>query len=160
MSVTDGGLRATLVEAALDLLEHGVGDVSLRAVARAAGVSAMAPYRHFPDKAALLGAVAERGFALLRERLMEADVAEPPREALVEQRGPAEATIDTACKASGYTVLSRRVAGIATHAPEAAALACWGLVHGLATLELDGREMADTPAHEAALRILVAGLDQ
>ncbi|WP_423787484.1 TetR/AcrR family transcriptional regulator, partial [Klebsiella pneumoniae] len=52
MSVTDGGLRATLVEAALDLLEHGVGDVSLRAVARAAGVSAMAPYRHFPDKAA------------------------------------------------------------------------------------------------------------
>ncbi|MGQ7394128.1 TetR-like C-terminal domain-containing protein, partial [Streptococcus suis] len=105
-----------------------------------------------------------RGFALLRERLMEADVAEPPREALVAQglayiafarsrpalfrllfAGPAEATIDTACKASGYTVLSRRVAGIATHAPEAAALACWGLVHGLATLELDGREMADTP---------------
>jgi len=55
-----GDLRSALVQAGLKLLEesHGVG---LREVARAVGVSATAVYRHFPDKAALLRALATEG---------------------------------------------------------------------------------------------------
>jgi thioesterase domain-containing protein/AcrR family transcriptional regulator/acyl carrier protein len=45
---------------AIALLREGTGAVSLRAVAREAGVSAMAPYRHFADKEALLAALATR----------------------------------------------------------------------------------------------------
>lgn len=54
--------------AALDLVaESDAGDVTLRAVARQAGVSAAAPYHHFPDKDALLAAVARDGFEALSE---------------------------------------------------------------------------------------------
>jgi AcrR family transcriptional regulator len=48
---TQDGLRTTLIAAALKILEAEKAEPSLRAVARAAGVSAMAPYRHFTDKA-------------------------------------------------------------------------------------------------------------
>jgi len=44
--------------------ESGPASVSLREVARRAGVSQAAPYHHFADKAALLAAVAEEGFRL------------------------------------------------------------------------------------------------
>src|SRR5215468_1280918 len=58
-----GDLRHALVRSALEILsEAGVGGLSLRAAARRARVSAMAPYRHFADKEALLAAVAEYGF--------------------------------------------------------------------------------------------------
>ena len=48
-----GDLRAALLSAAMDLLEEDGGSLSLRAVARRAGVSPAAPYRHFADKEAL-----------------------------------------------------------------------------------------------------------
>ena len=58
-----GNLRAALIVAAGRILaEDGVGALSLRAAARAAGVSQTAPYRHFADKEALLAAVATQGF--------------------------------------------------------------------------------------------------
>lgn len=58
-----GDLRHALIAAALQLVaESDVADVTLRAVARRAGVSAAAPYHHFPDKDALLAAVARDGF--------------------------------------------------------------------------------------------------
>lgn len=61
-----GNLRPALIEAAVQLLEEvGPQEVSLREVARRAGVSHAAPYRHFADKDALLAAVAEEGFGLL-----------------------------------------------------------------------------------------------
>jgi AcrR family transcriptional regulator len=64
-----GDLRAALVEAALALLrERGVAALTLRAVARRAGVSHMAPYHHFADRQALVAALAQRGF----ERLLAA----------------------------------------------------------------------------------------
>ena len=60
-------LRAALEDAALGLIgERQSPDFSLREVAAAVGVSHPAVYRHFTDKAALLGALAERGFAELR----------------------------------------------------------------------------------------------
>lgn len=58
-----GDLRNALLAAAGELLhEQGAGSVSLRAVAKRAGVSHAAPYRHFKDKAALLRALAQAGF--------------------------------------------------------------------------------------------------
>ena len=61
-----GGLRDALIVAAQEILEdEGLAALSLRAVARRAGVSPAAPYHHFPDKQALLDAVAERGFDAL-----------------------------------------------------------------------------------------------
>lgn len=62
-----GDLRAVLIEEALRLIvEHGPDGFTLREVARVAGVSHAAPYRHFPSKAALLSAIAGQGSQLLR----------------------------------------------------------------------------------------------
>lgn len=58
-----GDLANALVNAALDLVEHGGAEaVSLRDLAHSLGVSRAAPYRHFKDRDALLAAVAARGF--------------------------------------------------------------------------------------------------
>lgn len=58
-----GNLRRALLDSALMLIERdGPKGVSLRSVARLAGVSPAAPYRHFPGKEGLLAAVAEDGF--------------------------------------------------------------------------------------------------
>src|SRR3954465_7910303 len=68
-----GDLKAALVDAAGDILRReGPEALTLRAVARRAGVSQAAPYRHFADRRALVGAVAERGFARLQEAMMQA----------------------------------------------------------------------------------------
>jgi AcrR family transcriptional regulator len=64
-----GNLAPALVEAALALLgETQDWAFSLREVARRAGVSHNAPYKHFPEKRDLLAAVAARGFEALAER--------------------------------------------------------------------------------------------
>lgn len=68
-----GDLRRALLEAAVPLLRRGGPEaLTLRAVARAAGVSQTAPYRHFTDRADLVSAVAEDGFRRLHTRLVEA----------------------------------------------------------------------------------------
>ena len=68
-----GDLRRALLDAALVLLEtKDVSSLSLRAVAKQAGVSHTAPYRHFADKADLLAAVAEVGFTTFGQYLSEA----------------------------------------------------------------------------------------
>ncbi|MEO3786141.1 TetR/AcrR family transcriptional regulator [Actinocorallia sp. B10E7] len=55
-----GSLPETLVAHAVELLdEAGAEAVTVREVARRAGVSPAAPFRHFPDRAALMAAVAE-----------------------------------------------------------------------------------------------------
>ena len=61
-----GDLRSALVEAGLKTLESApIEDLSLRALAREVGVSPTAVYRHFPDKQALLGALAAEGIEQL-----------------------------------------------------------------------------------------------
>jgi AcrR family transcriptional regulator len=68
-----GDLRRALMESADAILERdGPNALSLRAVAREAGVSPAAPYHHFKDKDELLGAVAREGFARLSLALVEA----------------------------------------------------------------------------------------
>jgi AcrR family transcriptional regulator len=73
-----GSLREELMIACVNLVEaEGIGAVSLRRVAREAGVSPTAPYHHFPDRAALLAAITVRGSELLEHRLVEAREAAP-----------------------------------------------------------------------------------
>src|SRR5436190_6212267 len=68
-----GDLRRALVDAARRLLEaEGPSALSLRAVARKAGVSPAAPYHHFKDKAELLDAVAQEGWDILQVQMKEA----------------------------------------------------------------------------------------
>ena len=63
-----GDLPATLMDLALaHIALEGTEKLSLRALAREAGVSATAPYRHFPTKRCLLAALATRGFRALRD---------------------------------------------------------------------------------------------
>jgi AcrR family transcriptional regulator len=70
-----GDLKRALTEAALGLVkEKGPKGFTLREVARRAGVSAAAPYRHFSDKAQLLAAVATQGFIQLHEAVSAATV--------------------------------------------------------------------------------------
>ena len=67
-----GDLRRALVDAARRLLEaEGPSALSLRAVAREAGVSPAAPYHHFKDKAELLDAVASEGWDILGAQMLE-----------------------------------------------------------------------------------------
>ena len=65
-----GNLREALLEAAERSLGHG--ELSLRELARDVGVSHAAPRRHFPDKQALLDALAEDGFERLGRELDQA----------------------------------------------------------------------------------------
>ena len=68
-----GDLRRALLRAAVVILEReGPSALSLRAVAREAGVSPAAPYHHFKDKSELLNAVATEGFNRLKAALAEA----------------------------------------------------------------------------------------
>jgi AcrR family transcriptional regulator len=68
-----GNLRAALLaEAERTLREQGVDHLSLRDLARQAGVSHAAPRRHFADRQALLDAVAEAGFLRLGDEMRAA----------------------------------------------------------------------------------------
>src|SRR3954469_24853831 len=72
-------LRADIVAAAVDLLDE-TGDeqaVTLRAVARKVGISAPSIYRHFPDRQAILLALAQETFAELADQLSEATGTDP-----------------------------------------------------------------------------------
>ena len=68
-----GHLREALLQAAIQLIaEVGPAGFTLREVARRAGVSHNAPYRHFPDREDLLAAVDAQGFRELDEAMLEA----------------------------------------------------------------------------------------
>jgi AcrR family transcriptional regulator len=68
-----GNLRSALLVAAEQMVrERGVQDLSLRELAREVGVSHGAPRRHFPDRQALLDALAESGFERLGAELRAA----------------------------------------------------------------------------------------
>jgi AcrR family transcriptional regulator len=81
-----GNLRAELLDKAIQQLDvQGAEDLSLRALARAIGVSQTAPYRHFADKNELLAAMATHGYRNLLSALQQAGAAsrECPREQLI-----------------------------------------------------------------------------
>ncbi|MFJ3496778.1 TetR/AcrR family transcriptional regulator [Streptomyces sp. NPDC086091] len=74
-----GNLRAVLLDQAEVMLrEEGIDGLSLRELARRAGVSHGAPRSHFIDRQALLDALAERGFARLTAEVRSALAGEAP----------------------------------------------------------------------------------
>ena len=176
-----GDLRDGLIAAALEILEEGgLAGLSLREAARRAGVSAMAPYRHFEDKEALIAGVAAVGFHRFADILRSADAKPDAHEALVAQ-GVAYVAFACAQPAlfrlmfgatspnvkgdlalageSAYAVLAARVASLAKPSDAATwALTCWAVVHGLAMLALDGKlgpgEEPPTVLADRMLRLL------
>jgi AcrR family transcriptional regulator len=165
-----GDLRQALLAAAQDLLERqGAAALSLREVARAAGVSHNAPYRHFADREALLAALAAAGFARLAAEMEVAAATAPPAGRL---RAAGRAYLGFAAahrplfllmfgpgiRKSRHPALAEAAAGAmavlqraaaegspgAARAPRAAAIGAWALVHGLAHLIADG-QIAEDP---------------
>jgi AcrR family transcriptional regulator len=178
-----GDLRAALIEAGLAMLrERAADDVSLREIARAVGVSATAVYRHFPDKQALLDALAyegmealgraqraasdaagggEPGFAASGATYVRFAVENPALFRLAFASAPPVSLMDAPPDKAGTAMRGLRE-DIARLLPpdipeadrRAAALHAWSLVHGLAMLILDGQIAYDP--HEIG-RILHAG---
>ncbi|MDE2184451.1 MAG: TetR/AcrR family transcriptional regulator [Alphaproteobacteria bacterium] len=85
-----GDLRNALLDAARAILEEeSLSALSLRAVARRAGVSHAAPYRHFPNHEALLVELAVEGFAELRSEIISAGTAQAEGADLIANLGAA-----------------------------------------------------------------------
>jgi AcrR family transcriptional regulator len=104
-----GNLRAELLgEAERTVREEGVEKLSLRELARALGVSHGAPRRHFPDRQALLDALAEAGFVRLGRELRAALDAAGPEFA---QRLAATATAYTHFATADAALLELMFAG-------------------------------------------------
>jgi AcrR family transcriptional regulator len=87
-------LRARILRASVTLIdEQGLGSLSMREVARRAGVSHQAPYHHFEDRAAILAAICEEGFGELQRRMHAAQSPVPKDVAeLLERCGVAYVT--------------------------------------------------------------------
>ena len=165
-----GDLRNALVEAAVRLVEEeGVGALSLRAVARSVGVSHMAPYNHFHDRASLVAAVATEAYDTLNRALSSAMARLPdePARQLQEagiayvrfavthpalfrlmfspelgNKGAYPELAEAAARALTVlgTALERSGASSGPDGEEGIApLLAWSLVHGLAVLLLDGQ---------------------
>jgi AcrR family transcriptional regulator len=80
-----GDLRNSLLAAAEEVLRQKGADLSLREVAKVAGVSHTAPYRHFKDKTALLQALAAIGYQRLATTLRQVrkEFTDRPEEAML-----------------------------------------------------------------------------
>ncbi|KXO91245.1 TetR/AcrR family transcriptional regulator [Tsukamurella pseudospumae] len=163
-----GDLPGTLVNAAVEILdeEGGANDLSLRAVARRAGVSTAAPYRHFPDRGALISAVAAVGY---RELAVALNAACPDPSGPEDLAAIAIAYVDFALGRTGlFRAMFAEPCGTDPDRVEAVdmikayltglirktlpdadgedtATAVWALVHGLAFLHLDGKFDATSP---------------
>ena len=177
-----GNLRAELVREAVALArEKGAAGVVLREVARRAGVSHNAAYRHFADRDELLGLVAGAGLEELaramaarlggrfggttadraRQRLraigrayVEFALAEPGLFG-VAFGAP---TVPDEAEDGPYELLGQALdglveAGLMTAAGrEGAEIVCWSAVHGFAMLHLEG-PLRDEPLAERDLEL-------
>ena len=164
-----GNLKQALLKASLDLLRKtGAAAFTLREVARRAGVSHNAPYRHFRDKEELLAALAAEGFDRLTAAMTKAaESASGPMERFRSSgRGYVEFAlrypqhfavmfeipwqydsypVTQAAGARAFGTLVRNVeacqaAGILPAGDaQPFALLAWSMVHGVAKLAIGGR---------------------
>lgn len=183
-----GDLRSALIEAGLRLLQSRTADdLSLREMSREVGVSATAIYRHFPDKQALMSALAHEGLERLAMAQRAATVAagggrsgflasglayvrfaadNPALFRLIfscaQDEDLLDASIDTV--SSAMQGLRRDIeqlmpAQLSDAARKAAALHAWALAHGLALLLLDRQIQADWALIERTLAGAFSPLD-
>jgi len=164
-----GNLREALLEAAIRLIaEVGPTAFTLREVARRAGVSHNAPYRHFQDKDDLMAAVATQGFQELTEAMLKAVGQKSDARERLKQAGLGYVTFALR-RPEHFTVMFDAPRSKKEH-PEAAAagekafgtllafvkscqdedalpggdtltfaLLAWSMVHGIAKLAITGR---------------------
>ena len=165
-----GDLRRALIDATAKIVaREGTAAVSLREVARLAGVSHNAPYRHFESLEALLAAVATEGFEAFRERLEEAAAkASPARRKHALGRAYLDFALDNPrlyllmfgpdldkpafpalqkAAHSAFAVLTDATA----KGGHTRAIGAWAFVHGLAHLILDKQIRRNDPAIAALL---------
>jgi AcrR family transcriptional regulator len=157
-----GDLRESLLRAAEQVLvERGAHGITLRDVAKVAGVSHAAPYHHFASLHDLLAAVAEHGFVRLSEVLERVSIQPDTRERLLmisesyvsyarahparfrlmfgplmERKNEYPALTNAAGHAFAL-LLSAATAHDPSNGAELA-LCGWSLVHGLSKLMIDG----------------------
>jgi AcrR family transcriptional regulator len=174
-----GDLRDALIGAGMRLLEQRhAGDLGLREVARAVGVSPTAVYRHFPDKDALLQAIAARGFAMLgtmqgraAEGRVGADAFRAAGVAYVRfalanpavfrlmfssARPRDVLSLPAETETEPLRILRANAAGLVPpgageEVGRVIAVQAWALVHGLAMLMLDNMVPADEGLVEAVV---------
>jgi AcrR family transcriptional regulator len=174
-----GDLRRALMDAALHLVaEHGPAGLSLREVARRAGVSHAAPTHHFSNKAGLLTAIAADGYRMLAEALVAADrdgfraqgvayvvfATDHPAHFAVMRAPDLLNNDDPELLAARDRAGEQLRGGAATlrgadrPADPATPLAAWALVHGLASLLLEGNVRLEPGGDVASLAHAVTGL--
>jgi AcrR family transcriptional regulator len=168
---TRTSLRDKLIACSIEILEvKGLEALTLRAAARAAGVSHMAPYRHFAEKDALLAAVAETGFRDLATQMSKAAAVSRKSKARLSAIGRAYVGFARSrpalyrlmfgpaiigkgrfpeltaagnaafqCCADAVTAALQGERKGRQDDSRAVAIATWSLVHGLASLLIDGR---------------------
>ena len=151
-----GDLRNTLREAARAILEEeGLAGLSLRAVARRAGVSHAAPYRHYPNHEALLVELSIEGFDELRREIAAAASAPAQEDERIAAIGAAYMRFAARRPAlvrlmfgpqlpnrDSFTELAAAADAIGVEigtalGDTALGLAVWAAVHGLAMLILE-----------------------
>ncbi|MBY9066211.1 TetR/AcrR family transcriptional regulator [Hyphomonas sp. WL0036] len=167
-----GDLRSALIEEGMaEISMKSPEEISLREIARRAGVSATAVYRHFPDKAALLGALCEVGSERLNAAFEEAMKLTPGGREALNAMGRAYVRFALANPSlfrmmmtypspgsagdagaplweARLRMVSRSLEGILPKGASAERrrirqLQAWSIVHGLAMLMLDGQVPAD-----------------
>lgn len=170
-----GDLRAALLTSAMEMLEGGE-TFSLRAVARRAGVSATAPYRHFDDREALESALAAEGLKDLKADLAmlglpatATDLGELGvvyvrfalrRPALFKLMFGQQCDTENDQRVIAAAELHEMLAAAMNNVfpgqdVDALASAGWALAHGLAFLHLDGKLKAASD-DEVAARVRAA----
>jgi AcrR family transcriptional regulator len=184
-----GNLREALVEAALRLItERGLAGFAFAELARAAGVSPAAPYRHFRDRNALVAELARRGFEQLQAALEQAWNQGRPDPAIAIERcgrahlafarrdpasyaamfdaGGVEPDPDLKAASDAAFAVIRRAADAACAAATTArrppalmvALHVWSLSHGVASLFIGPPSFARRALPMSAEDLLEAGL--
>ena len=168
-----GDLRNGLLEAARTILEEeSLAALTLRAVARKAGVSHAAPYRHFPNHEALLVELSVEGFDELRTAIAEAAKAQGVESEKIANIGAAYMRFVAQRPALARLMFGGQLPnrdqfptlglkadsigseiGAALH-DSALGLAVWASVHGLAMLVLEN--VIDLGQRRSGLHVLPA----
>lgn len=165
---SDTDLRRRVLEASLALIEEsGLDRLSMREVARKSGVSHQAPYYYFGDREAILAAIAGEGFATLGQsfaRAVDRAGSEPAKaleaigrayvgfalrhpayfqamfraDAVPLDRYPDVRKLEDEAFGRLVEAIGKAFADQPSAVRLTISIACWAMVHGLATLILEG----------------------